>query len=752
MVRGAGASGVRHPSTLAPLNHRGSGPLERVTAAMAMHGIHTYGIRLYEWVQKRIQKRGQRSLLPGGRPQGFTQFLGQVRQDLRDEQGLGRAIALTATAIAAVLAMREGGLLDGFELTLQDQLVQLRGDRGPSPDERLLVIGITDEDIQTQQRWPISDRTLAEAITQLQRHRPAAIGLDLYRDVRHEPGFNDLAIAIRAPNIITIRKIAGVPAYLAYGDHPPVDRIGLNDIPLDSDGVVRRTLLMADTPSGEFFFSLPLRLAVQYFAQRPGGPTPEADPDNPYWMRFGPSTFRPLDRSSGLYRNLDSGGQQILLDYRTWDDQVARTYSLTALLAGKIPPEHIRDRIVLVGTVAESARDLFETPYSSGKQEAFRTPGVFVHAQAVSQILDVVEGKRPLPWYWSDAIEILWIVALASGTGFLVWAIKTPRYLALVTGGVALAIGGVAYGAALGGGSVPLVTPTLAATLAGGILVAHRGYQASQQKKMIMTLLGQSTSPAIAAALWERREELVTSGRLAGRKATVTLLFSDIRNFSTISEQLSPEELFEWLNEYLGMLSDRVGEHGGIVNKFMGDGMMAVFGVPVPRTDPDAIAQDAQNAVRCALAIATGLDHLNQAWQRQNKRMIQMRIGIFTGEVIIGSLGGKDRLEYGIIGDSVNTASRLESCRKEHQMGDCRIIIGEPTYRAIEGQVVAHPWGELGLKGKNNRVMAYRVEVPTAGAASAASFQGDGELEPPPPAIAPPDGAEPLPPYQNHPS
>lgn len=708
-----------------------------------MHGIHHYGVRLYQRVQKHFQQNGDPR-------RGVALFLGQVRQDLRDERGLGRAIALMATSIAAVLVMRELGFLDGPELHLQDQLVQLRGDRGPSPDERITIIGITDADIQRQQRWPISDRTLAQAIGQLQRHGPAVIGLDLYRDVRHEPGFTDLARAIAAPNVVTIRKVEGVPAYLAHGDNPPADRIGLNDIPLDTDGVVRRSLLMADTPSGEFFFSLSLRLAVQYFAQRPDGPVPDADPSNPYWMRFGQTTFRPLARSSGLYRDLDSGGQQILLDYRTRDDQIARTYSLTKLLAGQIPPEHLRDRIILVGTVAESARDLFETPYSSGKQEEFRTPGVLVHAQAVSQILDVVEGNRPLPWYWPDWGEVLWIVALASGTGVLVWAVKRPRSLALGVGAVAVGISGIAYGAALSGGVVLLVAPSLAAALAGGILIAHRGYQASQQKKMVMTLLGQSASPAIAAALWDHRDELVTSGRLAGRKATVTLLFSDIRNFSTISEQLSPEELFEWLNEYLGMLSDCVGEHGGIVNKFMGDGMMAVFGVPIPRETAAAIAEDAQRAVRCALAIADGLEQLNQRWQRQNKRMIQMRIGIFTGEVIIGSLGGKDRLEYGIIGDSVNTASRLESCRKEQQTGNCRIIIGEPTYRALGPEIIAHPWGELGLKGKNNKVMAYRVAVPLEPQAAAVPL---GEMGPEdgaaPPAIASPEGFEPLPPYQS---
>ena len=651
-----------------------------------------------------------------------------LRRGLRDERGVLRSTATAVAIVSSTLALRAVGGFDAFELEVNDRLVQLRGDRGSVPDDRLTVIGITDADIQALDRWPLSDGTLARAIDVLQTHEPAAIGIDLYRDVRNEPGFRDLVRAIDAPNVITIRNIDGVPAYRAYGDNPPPDRIGVNDIPLDPDGVVRRALLMADTPDGDFFFSFSLKLATQYFASQPEATVPAAAPENPYWMRFGATTFRPLSQSSALYHNLDNAGQQILLDYRTRSEALAPAYSLSDLLNDRVPDDRLRNRIVLLGTTAQSGRDLFETPYSAQSRDRLRVPGVLIHAQVVSQILDMVNGRRPLPWYWSNWGESLWIAVIGGAAGAVAWRIQRPLFLALAAGGFAIAIGGVALGAALGGGVVPLVAPAIAAAVTGSAIVVHRAYQASQQTKMVMTLLGQSTSTEIAKALWDNRDRLISAGRLPGRKTTATLLFSDIRNFSTISEQLTPEELFEWLNEYLSALSHCVCEHSGIINKFMGDGMMAVFGVPFPRETPENVAEDAYNAVQCALAIAQRLDELNAQWRQRNQREIQMRIGIFTGEAFVGSIGGKERLEYGVIGDSVNTASRLESHRKEIQPTNCRILIGEDTYQAVRDRLTrpVDDWGALLLKGKRRPVKVYRLT----------------ETDP----IAPHD--DPLPPYQ----
>jgi len=131
--------------------------------------------------------------------------------------------------------------------------------------------------------------------------------------------------------------------------------------------------------------------------------------------------------------------------------------------------------------------------------------------------------------------------------------------------------------------------------------------------------------------------------------------------------------------------------------------------VPTNRLKEREVAQDARAAVACALAISDRLEEMNQSWQRLGLPAIQMRIGIFTGPVVAGSLGGKDRLEYGVIGDSVNIASRLESCEKHRQPTNCRILIGYETLVHLQEQFEVESWGLLALKGKQQMVDVYRV-------------------------------------------
>lgn len=137
--------------------------------------------------------------------------------------------------------------------------------------------------------------------------------------------------------------------------------------------------------------------------------------------------------------------------------------------------------------------------------------------------------------------------------------------------------------------------------------------------------------------------------------------------------------------------------------------MLAVFGVPIPRTTPEEIAEDARLAVSCALAISACLPALNQNWIDRGLPPAKMRVGIFTGQIMVGSLGGKTRLEYGVIGDSVNIAARLESCEKDRQEDTCRILIAEETLVHLEGKFEVESWGALPLKGRHQKVNVYRV-------------------------------------------
>jgi class 3 adenylate cyclase len=258
-------------------------------------------------------------------------------------------------------------------------------------------------------------------------------------------------------------------------------------------------------------------------------------------------------------------------------------------------------------------------------------------------------------------------------------------------------------------GWVPVAAPTLGFILAAATVVTYRAYQAQQKQQIVMKLLGQNTSPQIAQTLWQGRDRLLKSGKLPGIRLTATMLFADIKDFSNLSEQMTPEALLDWLNELLEVVTQEVIKHQGIVNKFTGDGLMAVFGVPTSRLDMREVEDDATAAVACAMAVSDRLEEMNQKWQRLGLPIIQMRIGIFTGSVVAGSLGGKDRLEYGVIGDSVNTAARLEGCEKHRQPTNCRVLIGYDTLVHLKGQFEVESWGMLALKGKQHLVDVYRV-------------------------------------------
>lgn len=621
---------------------------------------------------------------------------------------------------AILFAVRQLGGLQTLELLAYDQMLRWRKDT--SIDPRLLIVTIGEEDIR-KFKWPISDAAIAEVLRKLQAFKPRAIGLDIYRDIPVEPGHDELLAQLKQPNTIVIRNIdrlMGVPA-------PPTavpERIGFNDIAIDPDGVVRRQLLFAEADDG-MLSAFSLNLALMYLEAE--GITPTASKENPQFLQLGKTVFVPLKPNSGSYQKIDSGGYQILLNYRTRSN-IAQTIPFSQVLFGKIEPELVKDKIVVIGTTAPSLKDSFFTPYKAENLQNLevwqqwltkifgasispkKMSGAIVHAQMISQLLDAAMGQRSLVWFWSDSQENLWIfvwVILGCSIGLL-FRHPVSLGIGLVDGLVIL------FGTATiifhNSGWVPTATPAIGFVLTVGIVISYQAYQNYLKHEIVTKLLGQNTSPEIAKALWDQRDELLNDGKLTGVILVATVMFMDIKGFTSISEKAnSPEDLLKWLNELLEEVAHQVTIHKGIINKFTGDGAMAVFGVPLARTTPEAIAEDAQNCVKCALAFSEYLDRINADWQKRGLPSIQMRIGIFTGPVVAGSLGGKDRIEYGVIGDTVNTAARLEACEKERQPSDCRILIGKETLEYLSDKFEAESWGDLALKGKEQTVSVYRI-------------------------------------------
>lgn len=615
------------------------------------------------------------------------------------------AIAATSVVVTGlVLGVRQVGGLQPLELASYDGMVRLRPDR--SADPRLLIVAVTEADIKAQKRWPLSDLAVATALQKLQQFQPRVIGLDLYRELPQEPGNALLVKQLQRSNVIAITKVPDTDD-LGVDAPPgvPANRVGFNDIASDPDGVIRRSLLFVDTETATLY-SFALRLAIAYL--QPQGIVPQAGKLNASNLRLGTAEFVPWESTSGPYQAIDANGYQILLDYRA-RHHIAQQVTLTQVLNGTVPSAWIHDKIVLIGTTARSAKDIFLTPYSAAEHQTASMPGVVIHAQIVSQFLSAALDKQPLVWFWSDWVEVLWIGGWIAIGGSLAWFVRHPFGLGLAVTFTITIVLGTCYALFLQHGWVPTASPVIGVLVITTLVVAYRAQQAQRQQMMMMKLLGQNTSPEIATALWKSRDRLLKSGKLPGQGLIATMLFTDIRNFSTLSEQMPPEALLEWLNEYLSAITQEVKANQGIINKFTGDGLLAVFGVPMNRTTPIEVSQDARLSVMCALAMRARLEALNQDWQTRGLPVIQMRIGIFTGPIVAGSLGGKDRLEYGVIGDSVNIASRLEGYAKERQAEVCRILIAKDTLVHLQDQVAVESWGPLALKGKQQMVDVYRV-------------------------------------------
>ncbi|MBK4732654.1 adenylate/guanylate cyclase domain-containing protein [Oxynema sp. CENA135] len=611
-------------------------------------------------------------------------------------------VTLSSVAIAFLLLLSgKIGLLQSLELVIYDSLIRWQGDRGF--DDRVLVVGISEADITAIETWPPSDRVIAQVLRELQRYDPAAIGLDFVRDIPYSPGHEELVAELEKPNVFGIRYVGNNPSESTSPPPSlPGDRVGFNDVVTDPDGVVRRTLMF--TSNGQQnFISLSLRLALSYLKNY--NISPQLHEKKVY--QLGNVPLEKLTQTWGAYQTIDPGGYQILLDYRSLDP--VPVVSMQAVLEGAIEPSAIAGKIILIGPVAPSVKDLFLTPYSATVNGNRKMPGVLIHAQMVSQFLSAgLDDLAPVS-SWPDPVEWGWILAACLLGGAIGLKVSNPWGLSAI----AIALGCVLFGFGLlcflQRIWIPIATPIVGAFSAGAIAVTYQLQLARKQQQMVMNLLGQQTSPEIASALWNGRDRLLKSGVLPGETVIVTVFFSDIKNFTTISEQLPSEKLMIWLNEYLDAMTDIVIDHQGIINKFIGDAIMAVFGVPIPRTTEAEITEDARRSLRCSLAMRERLEQLNSSWKERGFPIIQIRAGIFTGPVTVGSLGGKKRLEYGIIGDSVNIASRLESSFKDRQVDNCRILIPGETYHRLKSEIEVESWGAMNLKGKAKEVEVYRV-------------------------------------------
>jgi adenylate cyclase len=624
-----------------------------------------------------------------------------------------RGLWITTPLVAGViLTCRTLGWLQFLEWIAYDQFVQLRP---PRPiDERIIIIGIDETDLQTLDRYPIEDATLAKLLTQVKQQQPRVIGLDIFRDFPIAPGAAQLQQILRTtPNLIGIEKRQGRREKSGVNPAATLKQLGQtasNNIVTDADGKLRRGLLYW-VDGDDYLESIGLRLALEALAVSGIEPNPDRTDGI---LQLGKATLRPFESNDGSYIGADAGAYQMLLNYRGRSNSF-RTVSLTQVMQGQIPPDLLRDRIVLIGVTADSLRDNFYTPYSGNTiTTPEKTAGVEIIANVTSQVLDAAQTGRTGIRFWSEPQEWAWIILWAGVGTALGWWIRSSRW---AIGSMIGLVGGLiigSYAAFLAGWWIPVVPPVLALSIAAIVLTGYVANLERHDRAAVMNLFGRYVTPTIAEAIWRDREQLFNQGRLKGRKMPVTVLFTDLKDFSTIAEHTDPEVLMDWLNEYMAAMTQVVFDHGAVVDKFIGDAIMALFGVPIACDTPAAIQLEAQSAVNCAIGMAVALAQLNAKWQQEGRPILQMRVGICTGTVVTGSLGGQQRMDYTAIGDTVNIAARLESYDKSITGGICRILVSDSTYDLLDKKST-HPTfsaqsiGAVHLKGRDQVTQIYQI-------------------------------------------
>ena len=350
--------------------------------------------------------------------------------------GLKTVILSSVMAGALVSGIKFLTVIEPLELFIFDWLVRSQPQRSLHP--RITLVGISEDDLQ-QYGWPMNDDQLATLLATLQAHQPSVIGLDLYRSTRRPPGDTALEKQLAAENLIVIKKVYAE----GEGEVPPPpgvgpERVGFNDLPTDADKVTRRTLLYVGR-SQDHSFGLRVTLADQAHRGKPLAVRTGGD-----YLYLGDIPLKALGDSNGGYQAEDSSGYQILMRY--YDRQTTpRSLSLSQVLSGQFDPSWVTDNIVLIGSIAPSLKDQFSTPFSFGQGDELTMPGVMVHAQIVSQLLNLIAGEAALYRFLPPWAEGLWLLIWCVGAGALTWTIQRPELLLGGILGLLVGISGVGW-------------------------------------------------------------------------------------------------------------------------------------------------------------------------------------------------------------------------------------------------------------------------------------------------------------------
>lgn len=640
---------------------------------------------------------------------------------------LGLLILLAFLLNAAGLWKPE--LLSRLEAMTYDQRLQLMASH--QPFDGLAIVAIDEKSLASEGRWPWSRERMAALVDQLiKRYHVAAVGFDIVfaeaeknagldvvehlgrQELSHDPAFQALLPALRTrldadrrfaaqlrgqpvvlgyyftsgtdqhvsgalpPPLFTSRQLPpGLPIVHASGFGANVPALaqaatGGHFNPLvDMDGVVRRVPMLTEY-HGAYYESLSLATVRQALGNPPVTPLLASEQKHPVLEGL---------RMGDLSIPVDAHGNA-LVPYRGRQGSFAY-YSATDVLHGRLPARALDGRIILIGATAPGLMDLRSTPMDPVY------PGVEVHANLISGILD--QSLLSVPdWVTGADIALLLVIGVSLALLLPFLSPLRASLLATLATIVALALNLYAWRA------IHLVLP-LADVLLMTILLyvsnmAFGFFSEARNKRQIASMFGQYVPPALV----DRMSRDPGAFDMRGESREMTVLFCDVCNFTRISEGLDPQQLSQMMNAYLTPMTRIIHQHGGTIDKYIGDAIMAFWGAPLPD------AGHARHAVEAALAMQAALLELGPEFRARGWPELRIGIGVNTGVMRVGNMGSDFRRAYTVMGDAVNLASRLEGLTRQYGVP---VIVGDHTRQAAPTLLYRElDW--VKVKGRNEPV------------------------------------------------
>ncbi len=360
--------------------------------------------------------------------------------------------------------------------------------------------------------------------------------------------------------------------------------------------------------------------------------------------------------------------------------------------------DQLQNKIVLVGytsvgTVGET-REAIRTPF----ERRIPTASIYLHAAIIDNLLnDRFLHRLPLGW------TLACIALVGFGSSLMLKPLKVRGRLLVMLATLPL-WSALVYASFLAGLWLPVAAPI------GASVFALIGCQFAEQRERqtLMDLFQINLSPEMADFIWQHQQELLTEGKIHSQTLRATLLFVDIRGFSSISEKLPSDILLPWLNRYFEVMTDCIMLHGGIVDKYIGDSIMAAFGGLVTETSETTIRHSAIAAVHTSLTIIDRLRDLNEEFAAKGWPQIKLGIGIHTGTLVGGTVGSRHRASYSLFGDTVNIAARLQEATKT-MARDTRypILLSDATYQYVHTHFLLEKRGRILLRGRTEETTIF---------------------------------------------